>query len=61
MSNFYFFCLANLDDEKLTKNRGFQSISSFHATVVKPGSNGESQSQSQGTNANGDPETQESV
>ncbi|KAK4661573.1 transcription factor [Podospora pseudopauciseta] len=49
------------EEEGFDLTKGFQSISSFHATVVKPGSNGESQSQSQGTNANGDPETQESV
>ncbi|KAK4195579.1 putative fork head protein 1 [Triangularia verruculosa] len=47
------------EEEGFDLTKGFQSISSFHATVVKPGSNGESQSQS--TNVNGDPETQESV
>ncbi|KAK0673805.1 putative fork head protein 1 [Cercophora samala] len=48
------------EEEGFDLTKGFQSISSFHATVVKPGSNGESQ-QSQGTNVNGDPETQESA
>ncbi|KAK4174814.1 putative fork head protein 1 [Triangularia setosa] len=47
------------EEEGFDLTKGFQSISSFHATVVKPGSNGESQSQ--GTNVNGDPETQESA
>ncbi|KAK0736890.1 hypothetical protein B0T21DRAFT_437655 [Apiosordaria backusii] len=51
------------EEEGFDLTKGFQSISSFHATVVKPGSNGESQLSTQGTTTgvNGDPETQESV